>query len=78
MVPFSLVFVKKKTAAMAGPLLSLILFSTLFYTPLLTEHDGPRQAEEMVEDYYEEQGWDRKTGDPTRIGTEALGLGEFR
>lgn len=34
------------------------------------------EAGEMIEDYYEEQGWDRKTGVPTRTRLEALGLEE--
>jgi aldehyde:ferredoxin oxidoreductase len=31
-------------------------------------------AERMIEDYYEEQGWDPKTGVPTRECLEGLGL----
>jgi aldehyde:ferredoxin oxidoreductase len=34
------------------------------------------EAEGMIEDYYEEQGWDRKTGIPTRDRLEELGLEE--
>ncbi len=33
-------------------------------------------AEEMMEDYYEEWGWDRQTGVPTQEGLEKLGLSE--
>jgi aldehyde:ferredoxin oxidoreductase len=32
------------------------------------------EAETMIEDYYDEQGWDRKTGIPGRTRLEDLGL----
>jgi aldehyde:ferredoxin oxidoreductase len=33
-----------------------------------------QEAEQMVEDYYEEWGWDRKTGIPSAQVLEELGL----
>jgi aldehyde:ferredoxin oxidoreductase len=33
--------------------------------------------EGMVRDYYEENGWDRKTGKPLRSTLKRLGLEEF-
>ncbi len=39
--------------------------------PLTIEEAGA-----MIEDYYDEQGWDRTTGIPTRARLEELGLGE--
>lgn len=35
---------------------------------------GPGQVMAMVEDYYDEQGWDRNTGEPLRDRLEDLGL----
>lgn len=35
------------------------------------------QAQRMIEDYYEEWGWDRRTGKPTRKGLEDLNLADI-
>jgi aldehyde:ferredoxin oxidoreductase len=35
---------------------------------------SPEEAEHMIEDYYEEWGWDRKTGAPTARRLSELGL----
>ena len=41
-----------------------------FQTKTLTRED----IERLLDDYYEERGWDQKTGCPTRATLEALGL----
>ena len=38
---------------------------------------GKKQAQSMIEDYYEEWGWDRRTGMPTRLVLEKLGLADI-
>jgi len=35
---------------------------------------GRQESEQMIEDYYEEWGWDRKTGVPTAQVLRELGL----
>ncbi|MCJ7772061.1 MAG: aldehyde ferredoxin oxidoreductase C-terminal domain-containing protein, partial [Desulfobacterales bacterium] len=38
---------------------------------------GKKQAQSMIEDYYEEWGWDRRTGMPTRQVLKKLGLADI-
>ena len=50
-------------------------FGTEGFKDYVTEQPLERQeAERMIEDYYGEWGWDRKTGIPTAQGLDALGL----